>query len=46
MRKTLLWVFVLFGLMLLNISVWAQNDKEKKDAKIPTGFSFGALPTV
>ncbi len=31
---------------MLHISVLAQDEKEKKAAKIPTGFSFGALPTV
>jgi hypothetical protein len=36
----------LSGLMLLQLSVLAQNDKNKKDAKIPDGLSFGALPTV
>jgi hypothetical protein len=46
MKITLPWVFVLCGLLLLHISVWAQNDNENKAAKIPAGFSFGALPTV
>jgi hypothetical protein len=46
MKITLTWIYVLSGLMLLQISAWAQKDKEKKEAKIPTGFSFGALPTV
>jgi hypothetical protein len=46
MKKTQLWVFVLSGLVLLYIPVLAQDEKEEKAAKIPAGFSFGALPTV
>ena len=46
MKITLTWVFILSGLMLLHLLGMAQNEKEKKEAKIPTGLSFGALPTV
>jgi hypothetical protein len=45
MKNTLPLAFVLSGLMLLHISGRAQNEEEKK-AEIPTGFTFGALPTV
>ena len=45
MKKTKQILFI-FGLcILLQASLQAQN-KEKKVAKIPTGFSFGALPTI
>lgn len=46
MRKSLLLLFTLSGIMLLHFSASAQEDKAKKEAKIPTGFSFGALPTI
>lgn len=46
MKKTLLFVFVLAGLILVQYTAKAQEEKEKKEAKIPTGFSFGALPTI
>jgi len=46
MKNTLLRVCALFGLVLFHLSGLAQNEKEKTEAKIPTGFSFGALPTV
>jgi hypothetical protein len=46
MRKSLLLLFTLSGIMLLHFSASAQEDKSKKEAKIPTGFSFGALPTI
>ena len=45
MRKTLLLIFAITGFMLLQNSVNAQ-DKEKKEAKTPTGLSFGGLPTI
>jgi len=45
MKKTLPWVCVLSGLIVFHISVLAQDEKAKKAAKTPTGFSFGALPT-
>jgi hypothetical protein len=32
--------------LLLSLSLRAQEEKEKKQAKTPTGFSFGALPTI
>jgi len=46
MRKSLLLLFALSGIMLLHFSASAQEEKAKKEAKIPTGFSFGALPTI
>lgn len=46
MRKSLLLLFTLSGIMLLHFSASAQKEKAKKEAKIPTGFSFGALPTI
>ena len=46
MRKSLLLLFTLSGIMLLHFSAPAQEEKAKKEAKIPTGFSFGALPTI
>jgi len=46
MRKSLLLLFTLSGIMLLHFSASAQEEKAKKAAKIPTGFSFGALPTI
>jgi len=46
MRKSLLLLFTLSGIMLLHFSASAQEEKAKKEAKIPTGFSFGALPTI
>ncbi len=46
MRKSLLLLFTLSGMMLLHLSASAQEEKAKKEAKIPTGFSFGALPTI
>ncbi len=46
MRKPLLLIFVLPLFVLLQHSAKAQEEKEKKEAKIPTGFSFGALPTI
>lgn len=46
MRKSLLLLFTLSGMMLLHFSASAQEEKAKKEAKIPTGFSFGALPTI
>lgn len=46
MKKTLPLMFVLCGLMLLQFSARAQEQKEKKEAKIPTGLSFGGLPTI
>lgn len=46
MRKSLLLLFTLSGIMLLHYSASAQEEKAKKEAKIPTGFSFGALPTI
>lgn len=46
MKKNLLLSFVLAGLILVHFSARSQEEKEKKEAKTPTGFSFGALPTV
>jgi hypothetical protein len=46
MRKSLLLLLTLSGIMLLHFSASAQEEKAKKEAKIPTGFSFGALPTI
>ena len=46
MKKSLLLLFTLSGMMLLHLSASAQEEKAKKEAKIPTGFSFGALPTI
>jgi hypothetical protein len=46
MRKSLLLLLTLSGIMLLQFSASAQEEKAKKEAKIPTGFSFGALPTI
>ena len=46
MKKILQFVFAMSGLILVHMSVIAQDEKENKVAKIPTGFSFGALPTV
>jgi len=39
-------MFIFCGFMLLQNAVQAQEAKEKKEAKTPTGFSFGALPTI
>lgn len=46
MKRNLLLIFIFSVFMLLQQSATAQNKKEKKEAKTPTGFSFGALPTV
>lgn len=46
MKRTLLLMFIYCGFMLLQNAVQAQEAKEKKEAKTPTGFSFGALPTI
>lgn len=46
MRKSLLTMIAFSGLMLISIALKAQDEKEKKEAKTPTGFSFGALPTI
>jgi len=46
MKRNLLLIFVLAGLILVQLTARAQDEKEKKEAKIPTGFSFGALPTI
>ncbi|MDO9256338.1 MAG: BamA/TamA family outer membrane protein [Bacteroidales bacterium] len=46
MKRNLLLIFVLAGLILVQFPARAQEEKEKKQAKIPTGISFGALPTI
>ncbi len=46
MKRTLLLIFILSALMFQQNPATAQNEKEKKEAKTPTGFSFGALPTI
>jgi len=46
MKKTLLSVFILSVFLLVQHAAKAQNEKEKKQAKIPTGLSFGGLPTI
>jgi len=46
MKYSRLIFFVLAGLLLVQFTATAQDEKEKKEAKIPTGFSFGALPTI
>jgi hypothetical protein len=46
MKRNLLLIFVLAGLILVGLTGSAQEEKEKKEAKIPTGISFGALPTI
>ena len=45
MKRTLLLIMIT-GLFLLQYSAFAQAVKDKKEAKTPTGFSFGALPTI
>jgi hypothetical protein len=45
MKKSLMLFYVLTGLMLVQNAVFAQ-DTLKKAAKIPTGLSFGGLPTI
>ena len=45
MKKSLLLIYAITGLMLLQSAVSAQ-EKEKKEAKTPTGLSFGGLPTI
>lgn len=45
MKKPLLLIFVLCGFLILPY-VGSAQEKQKKEAKIPTGFSFGALPTI
>lgn len=46
MKKNILFIFILSGSMLLQLPAKAQDQKEKKEAKIPTGLSFGGLPTI
>ena len=46
MKSSLLLILVFCGFILIQFSAAAQVAKEKKQAKIPTGFSFGALPAV
>lgn len=46
MKRFLIILAVSFGLLLIQQPASAQEEKEKKEAKTPTGFSFGALPTV
>jgi hypothetical protein len=46
MKKTFLWVFIAVGFTLINSSLRAQEEKDKKEGKTPTGLSFGALPTI
>jgi hypothetical protein len=46
MKRSLLLIFIFSGFLFLQFSAKAQEEKEKKEGKTPTGFSFGALPTV
>jgi len=46
MRKYPLLLPALLLVVLFQFSASAQEKKEKKEAKTPTGFSFGALPTI
>lgn len=46
MRKSRLLFFAVSIFALLQFTANAQEEKEKKEAKIPTGLSFGALPTI
>ena len=46
MKRPILLIFVLSGFMLLQNTANAQEEKEKKVAKTPTGLSFGGLPTI
>ena len=46
MKNPLLLISIVSGLILLQFSASAQDSIEKKKGKIPTGFSFGALPIV
>lgn len=45
MKKPLL-IMLVCAVMIQNQTASAQNEKEKKVAKTPTGLSFGALPTI
>lgn len=46
MKKTLRLIFV-FALVLTQLyRAAAQDTKDKKEAKTPTGYSFGGLPTI
>jgi len=46
MKKSLLMLYIFSGIMLAYLNAAAQEGKEKKEAKTPTGLSFGALPTI
>lgn len=46
MKRSLLMNVFIFVFVLMQYTAAAQEEKEKKEAKIPTGLSFGALPTV
>ena len=46
MKKAPLLILVFTAILLFQFSVLAQDGKEKKTAKTPTGLSFGALPTI
>jgi hypothetical protein len=46
MKRSLLLIFVMSVFILLQYGARAQDKKEKKEGKTPTGFSFGALPTI
>jgi len=46
MKKPLLLISIVSGLLLLHIAALAQDSIVKKSGKTPSGFSFGALPIV
>lgn len=46
MKKAVLLPLAIIALLVIQFSAAAQNEKEKKKAKTPTGLTFGALPTI
>lgn len=44
MQKTR--ILIVLSLLFIAYQTFAQQENEKKEAKTPTGFSFGALPTI
>jgi hypothetical protein len=46
MRITVLFTLIFSFLTLIQFTANAQEEKEKKEAKTPTGITFGALPTI